>query len=314
MDAKKIALAALIFLAFAAGAGFCGDGAQLQPGGTVLSVAFLSIDRAPLAGEKVTFTLGGKDVSAYTDANGMASVGVDASGEVVASVRKNDYNYSFIFNVDADGSPKSEIAALAPLLKIESFESAPDGHGCYSLSANVSDPRKNKPISIKMLQIEANGTQAGDIRVALDENSIYSGNVCAVPGMSVKVVASNAYETAEKTILLAEAAKPEPPAPAVTPPPQNATAAPPAAMPKPMDISPLEMLSVALVGVVIFVMIIAASVLVLGRANPHAAGGMAKYFSRTWGIFAGSAVRPIVEYLRSLIKKKEPPPISAFGQ
>ncbi|MFA5930546.1 MAG: hypothetical protein WC861_06710 [Candidatus Micrarchaeia archaeon] len=303
-DAKNIALAALLFLALSA-PGFCS--VPLQPGSTVLSVAFTSIDGTPLAGEKVTFTLGGRSVSSYTDAGGVVSIGVDSSGEVLAYVKKNDYNYTFSFNVVADGIPKSEKAALAPLLRIEYFGAKSDGPSCYILSANASDPRQNRPISIRMLLVNNGGTPAGEIRVALDESYMYAGRVCAGADMSVKVIASNTYETVEKTIPLAQAeGQPQPPVAAPPQPP----AAPPI-LPKPnVEPSPIEGLGAILVGIAILAVVLGAAVMVLGRSSP--AGNMAKSFSRAWGMVVGSSVRPIVEYLRSLVRKK--PPTIPFGQ
>lgn len=283
----------------------------LTPGSTVLSVRFVSPDNTSLAGEKVVFSYDGADVSAYTDAGGVVSIEVESGSEVIAVVKKNDFDYSFVFNVTANGSQKNETAVLAPLLKIDYFESMSDGPGCYRLSARVSDPRLNKPIAVRMMQVK-NNTSAGEIHVALDENSMYIGRVCAGLETSVKVIASNMYETAEKTIALSQAAAPEPPKPVnVSHPPTNNTTT---ILPKPaVEPSPMEGLGAIAVAIVILVLIFGVAALILGRANPRAAGGMAKYFTHTWGMLAGSTVRPIVEYLRSLIRKKEPPQ-SPFGQ
>jgi hypothetical protein len=258
----------------------------------------------------VVFSHDGTGTSAYTDAGGMVSVEVDGSGEVIASVNKNDYNYSFAFNVTADGSPKNETAALTHLLRIEYFESKPDGAGCYAVSAKASDPRLNKPISIRMMQVKNDSTPAGEIRVALDENDVYTGKVCAGADMQARVVASNGYETVEKTIPLSQAAAQEPPKPANTT-QQNASQI---VLPKPIEeTSPIDGLGAILVGIAILVLISGAAVLMLGRVNPQATGGMAKYFAHTWGILAESTVRPIMEYLHSLTRKKEPPR-TPFGQ
>ena len=285
-----------------------GTGAAAS-GGTMLTVKFISTDGTALSGEKVVFSHGGADVSAYTDAGGRVSIDVGMDREILASVKKNDYNYLFAFNVTADGSPKNETAMLAPLLKIDYFESVSDGSGCYRLSAKASDPRLNKPISVKMALV-ANGSEpASEIRTALDENGMYTGRVCAGQGISVKVVASNSYETAEKTISLSPAGMPEPPPQVNVPPP-----APPTVLPKPVETSPVEGLGAILVGIVMLVLIFGAAALMLGRQNPQAAGGMARYFTHTWGMMAESTVRPIVEYLRSIFRKKEPPPITSFGQ
>jgi len=281
------------------------------PGSSMLTIKFISADGTALAGEKVTFTYDGTDISAYTDAGGMASIDVDKSGEVFASVKKNDYAYSFSFNVTADGSPQNGTAVLAPLLKIDYFESKPEGQGCYMLSAKASDPRLNKPISIRMVQVKNDSTPAGEVRVALGESGMYTGTVCTTPDMSVKVIASNAYETVEKTIALAQASVQEPPRPVNVQP--NATG--PVVLPKPIvETSPVEGLGAILVGIVILALIFCAAALVLGRQNPQAAGGVAKYFAHTWNVLGGSTVRPIVEYLRSLIRKKEPPQMPTFGQ
>ncbi|MFA6908095.1 MAG: hypothetical protein WC263_04690, partial [Candidatus Micrarchaeia archaeon] len=171
--------------------------AAAAPGSTMLTVKFMLQNGTPLSGEKVVFSHGGADVSAYTDAGGAVSIDVGANGTVLASVRKNDYDYSFAFNVTADGRLKSETAVLAPLLKIDYFESRSDGAGCYRLSAKASDPRLNKPISLRMMQVRSDNTTAGEIRTELGEDGMRAGRVCAGDGMSVKAVASNAYETVE---------------------------------------------------------------------------------------------------------------------
>ncbi|MCX6770666.1 MAG: hypothetical protein NTX79_01285 [Candidatus Micrarchaeota archaeon] len=277
-----------------------------SPESTLLGIKFISPDGTALSGEKVVFSFDGKIATAYTDAGGRASVELDRSGEVIASVNKNDYNYSFAFNVTADGSPKNGTAALAHLLKIDYFESQSDGTGCYVLSAKASDPRLNKPISVRMAQVMNNSTSAGEIRVALDENDMYAGRVCTGPETSVKVVASNAYETVEKTIPLSQAGASQPPV-GVQP---NAT--PTSILPKPsVETTPADVLGAALAGIVMLALVLGAAALMLGKQNAQSAGGMAKHFTSTWGMLAGSTVRPIVEYLRSIFRKKEPP---AMGQ
>jgi hypothetical protein len=86
-------------------------------------------------------------------------------------------------------------------------------------------------------------------------------------------------------------------------------------LPKPVvEPSPIEGLGAVLVGIVILALVFGAAVIVLGRTNPQAAGGAVKYLARTWDMLAGSTVRPIVEYLRSIFRKKEPPPVASFGQ
>ena len=312
-DVKKIAVVSILFLAMLLQMAFGADAGASAEQSTMLSVKFISADNKTLSGEKIVFSYGGTIASAYTDAGGTASIAIDKSGEVVASVKKNDYNYSFVFSVTVGGSPKSETAVLAPLLKIDYFESKSDGPGCYMLSAKASDPRLNKPISVRMMQMKNDSTPAGSIRVALDENSMYTGRVCAGPEMSVKVIASNAYETVEKTISLARTDIVAPPAPVNASRPTNTTAY--AILPKPVvETSPVDGLGAIFVGIVILVLIFGTAVIILGRTNPQAAGVMAKYFSHAGGILAGSTVRPIIEYLRSLIRKKEPPPIASFGQ
>ncbi|MFA6213839.1 MAG: hypothetical protein WC717_01015 [Candidatus Micrarchaeia archaeon] len=74
-------------------------GGDAGSGGTVLSVTFIAPDKSALAGEKAVFTFEGRNVSAYTDAGGVASVEIRESGPVLASVRKNDHDYEFSFNV-----------------------------------------------------------------------------------------------------------------------------------------------------------------------------------------------------------------------
>jgi len=272
-------------------------------GSTVLTVYFIGTDSLPLGGEKVAFSHGGSTMSAYTDALGAASVVLETGGEVRALVRKNDYDYSFTFNVSADGKPKSETAALAPLLMIDYFESAADGAGCWRVSAKVSDPRTNRPITVKMAQMK-NGTQPADLQVALDEGGKYTARVCGASDTLVRAVASNSYDTVEKTISVSHAGG-ESPQQAPTP-TANATGAP--ALPQPIrPTSPAEGLEVVLVLAAILVTVLVAAAAIIGKSSPEAPGGMAKYFTHAYGIVLGSTLRPILEYLRSLRRRREPP-------
>ena len=307
MDAKKIAFASFLFLAIILQPAFCE-----QAGNSTLSVTFLSSDGTPLSGEMVTFSVDGSDVTAYTDAGGVATVEAAAGGEVRASVKKNEYDYSFSFNVSADGSPTSDTARLPQLLTIDSFEASPDGAGCYRLSAKASDPRTNKPISVRMAQVK-NGAQGGAVQLSIDDSNAYVGRVCAEAGTVVVVTASNTYETAVKNITLTAPAPPPPPEPIQ--PVANFTNSTNATgqlvPPAPSGPGLSEVLGSVFVAIVVVAIVALAAIVALSRLNP----GVAKYFARTYEILVGSAVRPINEYLRTVFRKKEPPPeLPTFGQ
>ncbi len=277
---------------------------------TAVSVKFITAGNAPAAGEKVVFYADGIEVPSYTNALGIATVSVSGSGELRALIHINDYDYAFSFNVTADGAAKEETAVLAPLLKIEYFESRPDGQDCYLLSAKVSDPRTNRPISIKIFPLQ-NGTALPELPVSLDENGLYSVRVCAGADALVKAVASNSYETVEKTISLTYVPPAPPPAQA------NATAGNGTLPPLPQPVSPsspIEGVGAMIMAILLLVIVFGAAVVVLGKKSPESAGGVMKYFTHTWGLLMGSTVRPIIEYLHSLIKKKEPPRGSVFYQ
>ena len=275
---------------------------------TAVSVKFISINNAPAAGEKVMFYADGVEVPSYTNALGIATVSVSGNGELRALLHMNDYDYGFSFNITADGSAKEETAVLAPLLKIEYFESKPDGPDCYILSAKVSDPRTSRPISIKIFPLQ-NGTPLSELPVSLDENGLYTVRVCAGANALVKAVASNAYETVEKTITLAYTPPPPPVQANAT---GNGTLLPIAQTVTPT--SPIEGVGAAIIAIVLLIIVFGGAVMVLGKKSPDSAGGTLKYFTHTWGTLMGSTVRPIIEYLHSLIKKKEPPRGSIFYQ
>jgi len=275
---------------------------------TAVSVKFISIDNSPVSGEKILFYADGIETPSYTNALGIATVSVSETGELRAAIRKNDYDYIFLFNITADGIAKEETAVLSPLLKIDYFESRPDGIDCYQLSAKVSDPRTSRPISIKIIPIQ-NGTEMGELPVTLDDNGLYTVRVCAGADATVKAVASNAYEIVEKTIsLVYTPPPPPPPVQANATPVGNGTQLPQPVAPS----SPTEGLGVVAIAIVLLVIVFGAAVAVLGKKSPESTGGLAKYFAHTWGMLLGSTVRPIIEYLHSIFRKKEPPP--PFGQ
>ena len=279
-------------------------------GATVLSVAFLSIDGTPLAGEKVSFSAGGADSTAYTDAAGVASISLTASGEVNASVKKNDYNYLFSYNVAADGIAKNVTAALLPLLRIDRFEAAPAGEGCYKLSAKASDPRTNRPITVKMEKLMPDGSPDGAVQLSIDDNGMYVGNVCTSAETRVAVTASNAYETTTRNLTIAPAAPP----PVQLPPANitnktNETVKQPPFEPE-TSAPPSDVLGTAFIGIAILALAAFAAILIISRFNP----GVAKYFGHTYEMMLGSLVRPINEYLRSVLGRRPPPPqVPKFG-
>jgi len=276
---------------------------------TTVSVRFTNQDNTPISGERIVFLAGGIEVPSYTNALGVAAVSVSQDGELNATLHKNDYDYHFSFNVTADGVAKEEAAVLPPLLKIDYFESKPDGPDCYMLSAKVSDPRTNRPISIKIVPL-MNDTELGELPVSLDENGLYTARVCAGANALVKATAFNAYERAEKTIALIYVPPPLPPEqPNAT---QGNGTLP--NLPQPVTpTSPNEGLAAIVLGIMLLAIISVAAVVVLGRKSTDAAGGPVKYFIHTWGILMASTVRPIIEYLHSIFRKKEPPP-PTFGQ
>jgi hypothetical protein len=185
-------------------------------------------------------------------------------------------------------------------LKIDYLESVKEGDGCYKVSAKVSDPRANRPVYMKMVQVREG--QQVELPVEIDENGFYASRLCAADGTLVKAVASNAYETAERTISVSYVPQPSAPAPSGQ---QNATSI----VPQPIrPTSPSEGLEVIFVLVVLLAVVFAGAVFVLGKNDPQAAGGIAKYFTHGWGIMMASTVRPIVEYVRSILKKREKPP------
>ena len=276
---------------------------------TAVSVKFISIGNTPVSGEKVVFYADGIEVPSYTNTLGIATVSVSEDGELRALLHMNDYDYAFSFNITADGVAKEETAVLSPLLKIEYFESRPDGPDCYLLSAKVSDPRTSRPISMKIFPLQ-NGTELGEFPVSLDENGLYTVRVCAGANALVKAVASNAYETVEKTISLTYTPPPPPPVQANTT--GNGTLLPIGQTVTPT--SPIEGVGAVVIAIMLLVIVFGAAVMLLGKKSPESAGGMTKYFAHTYAVLLGSTVRPIIEYLHSLIKKKEPPRGSVFYQ
>jgi hypothetical protein len=216
-----------------------------------------------------------------------------------ASIAKNGYTYAFYFNFTADGSPKRVSFGLYPLLKIETFESMLDESGCHLIFAKVSDPRKNRPITVRIVRITS-GTES-ELPMSSGENGTYSSKLCAGTGAVVKAYASNAYEAAEKMLVLEQAA-PLPPPIEPEKPQVNDTPAPPKEEFQLKKVSSDWEPEVVLAGVGMIFVLVAIIALIVGRKDPR----MSKYFVESWGVLLGSILRPIIVYLRSL-KKKEPP-------
>jgi hypothetical protein len=264
---------------------------------TLLSVAFFSENNAPIGGEKAALDCDGSELAAYTDANGVAIFEISKSCEARAAISRNGYNYSFSFNATADGIPKRITFGTYQLLKIDAFESRLKEDGCHFLFAQVSDPRKNRPITVKIVRV-VNGVES-ELPVTPEENGAYTAILCAAPGTIVKAYASNIYEAAEKTLEIEQAPPPKPPEPEAEP--QKNTTAPPDDF-KIKKVSADVEIEVVLVGIVLILCLLAVIALILNRKDSQ----LSKYFTESWGVLLGSILRPIIVYLRSL-RKKEPP-------
>ena len=161
-------------------------GKDAYEGSATLSVTFIGLDGQPLSGEKVVFYYNGAETPTYTDARGTASIDFRGSGEAYATLKKNDYDYLFAYNVTA-GRGKSETAVLYPLLKIDYLEPVKEVDGCYKVSAKVSDPRTNRPVYMKMAQV-LDGREI-ELPVEIDEAGMYVARLCAADGTLVKAMA-----------------------------------------------------------------------------------------------------------------------------
>ncbi|MFA6213840.1 MAG: hypothetical protein WC717_01020 [Candidatus Micrarchaeia archaeon] len=147
----------------------------------------------------------------------------------------------------------------------------------------------------------------------MDENGVYAGRVCVREDALVRVVASNAYETTEKAFSLAASVKP-PPQPEPGEPEPQPVAPEPSVPAQPARAVTLEETLGTLAAAAVMVALVAGiGIVFLGRHNPQAAGGMLKAAGQMQELFMRSIARPILEYLRSVFKKKEPPQ-QTFGQ
>jgi len=306
---------------------------------TNVSVRFIAMNNTPISGEKIVFYADGIEVPSYTDDAGIATIDVYETWELCAMLHKNDYDYFFSFNITADGIAKEEAAILFPLLKLEYFGSKPDGPGCYRLSAKVSDPRTNRQLSIKFIPLQE-GSTLGELPISLDENNFYFARVCTDPDVLIRAVASNTYETVEETISLTHSPPLPPPLAQTnairkcmllpfpqenvtangTMPPTNETPSPakvnatnPPLPPPPVaPPSPKDEPNPVIVGIVILVVVMGAVVIVRSK-NPNFVEIVVNYFTHLTGNALGTAMRPILEYLRSIFRKNDPPS-SSFGR
>ncbi|VVB99696.1 Bacterial Ig-like domain (group 1) [uncultured archaeon] len=164
-------------------------------GGSVLTLTVMGKEGTRLPGQPVQFSYNGSNTTAYADSNGLVSYSINGSGNVSVASGRYEYVYREIYSVSGN---TSKTLLLGHLLAINSFDKTPDGTGCYKLFVNVTDPRNNLPIDVR---ISRYGPAANlSLPIAPDENGLLVSRICITEDTQVKAVAVNKYDSAEAVL------------------------------------------------------------------------------------------------------------------
>jgi len=171
-----------------------------------LALQFVWEDGAPLAGLPVKFSYMGQGYPTQTDSGGMASFSTPQPGsEVNVTFTKNEIDYALSYLL---ANNRSETVKLGPSLKINSFYAVSQDENCFRLVANVSDPRAQLPIQVKMVKITpyANST----LPVSIEEGGVFSSSLCISYSVKAKFFVWNKYDFRESDILELKYSPPKP--------------------------------------------------------------------------------------------------------
>jgi len=174
-------------------------GSVAGTGKNSLGVAFLGFNDTALPDLKVLFEFDGKNYSVYTDQDGVAGFLSDKTGILNATIREYDYDFEYALNFSA-GNNTTAVSAYH-LLKVVSFNAAPDGDNCFRLLSNVSDPRPNISIRVKIFRYD--GPQNVTLlKVNTTQSGLYYSDLCIRMDTPVRLTASNKYDVAEASLNL----------------------------------------------------------------------------------------------------------------
>ena len=275
-------------------------------GKLIFKFLFTEVNGSAMPGQAVSFSYLGKVSNATTDQSGMASFTADRNGSIGISMAKYGYTYAYSLNATVQSGANASIGqsggniiftengtnvqanvtvALYPLLLINSLEPSKLGENCFSVYANVSDPRTSLPMQVQMSQAAIDPPSAfSNVQTLLDDSGLYYSSLCINSSMRLKVVASNRFERAESAIRL------------------NYTAPPPPMPPtRPADHT-MEMVAGALVALVVVALLL---FYVYGRKNPRVAvfmGQLHRASEAAGKQLQDSVLRPVSEYLRVVRK------------
>lgn len=202
---------AIVILPFnASGAGYAGRPHVL------FSARLIGLDRKPIAEQQVTFSFNGTNTTNLTSESGIASLLINQSGQLVVSVSKYDHEYRYYYDIAVKNlssvQARNETVVLRPLLNISRFYSVESSVNCYTLFANVTDPRTMFPLDISMAKstrsADLNSTLTIPMPVGLNDDGLYTSSVCIRANTQAHVYASNKYESAQMGLNLTYRAPP----------------------------------------------------------------------------------------------------------
>ncbi|MCX8196983.1 MAG: hypothetical protein N3G80_01565 [Candidatus Micrarchaeota archaeon] len=165
------------------------------------SFSLLGLNGSALAERKVLLSFDGKNYTVYTDEDGAALFFYDKEGQLNLTVREYEHDYSFSFNL-SNQTNATEIK-LYPLLKIVRSGATPQKQvNCFTLFANVSDPRKNLSLRVRMLPQQGGQKASSVLKVNNTSSDFFVSEYCITSDTVIKIVASNKYESAEAFVNL----------------------------------------------------------------------------------------------------------------
>ena len=272
-------------------------------GKIVFHLFFTDVNSTLLIGQNASFSYLGKTTD-FIIGSSSTIITAEKNGTLDISLTKYDYTFHFIYNITLQNGTNSSFVqngtnlffvenetnfdfnttiSLYRLLNINTFQAVKESENCFSVIANISDPRTTIPLNVRMTKATVDApTIYSEVQTTLNDAGLYNFPICIKSHTMMKIVASNRYESQEKSVQLTYV----PPLP-----PQ-----PPS---KPADTTKDLYLSVCAVIVLISFILF----YVYGRKNPAVILFIDEchdIFDLTLKEFREHVLRPVLEYLRLL--------------
>ncbi len=163
-------------------------------------VAFFGPDGTPFANQPVNYFYRGKQQTAMTGADGVAGFDGFAGFPINISVVADEYEYDTLYVPNESGLGTIRIPRL---LTITAFPPVQEGGNCYRVIANVSDPRKQLPLTVSFTSSDPSSP---NLTSSTDESGMFFTHTCIGQDTTVTISASNKYDSAQAAANLTYAA------------------------------------------------------------------------------------------------------------